>query len=55
MGDINISERDTKEVIVNGKKVTIIFSEKENPDALEEVKRILTASFIRNYNITKNK
>jgi len=55
MGDINILERDTKEVIVNGEKVTIVFSEKENPDALEEVKRILTASFIRNYYETQNK
>ena len=49
MEDINTPEREIKEVIVNGKKVTIVFSGKDNPDALEDMNKILTASFISNY------
>ena len=46
MDSTNFEGRDTKEVIIKGKKIKIVFAEKGNPDAIEEVKRILAESYI---------
>ena len=43
----NTISHDTREIFVNGKTVRISFSDKDIPGAIEEVKRILTESFIK--------
>jgi len=45
MQNNNVANHDTLDMVVNGITLTLVFSDKEKPGVMDEVKGILTASF----------